>query len=39
MHLLSFDDLSDDQINATLDDGERWFDYNRQPLRNDHLLD
>jgi len=39
MHLLSIDDLSDGQIAAILDEGERWFTYNRQPRRNDHRLD
>jgi aspartate carbamoyltransferase catalytic subunit len=39
MHLLSIDDLSDIQIAAILDEGERWFAYNRQPRRNDHRLD
>ena len=39
MHLLSIDDLSDAQIKAILDEGERWFAYNRQPRRNDHRLD
>jgi aspartate carbamoyltransferase catalytic subunit len=39
MHLLSIDDLSDDQITTILDEGERWFSYNRQPRRNDHRLD
>jgi aspartate carbamoyltransferase catalytic subunit len=39
MHLLSIDDLTDDQITAILDEGERWFAYNRQPRRNDHRLD
>ena len=39
MHLLSIDDLSDEQIKAILDEGERWFAYNRQPRRNDHRLD
>ena len=39
MHLLSIDDLTDEQINAILDEGERWFAYNRQPRRNDHRLD
>src|ERR671912_256764 len=39
MHLLSIDDLSDAQISAILDEGERWFAYNRQPRRNDHRLD
>lgn len=39
MHLLSIDNLSDDQIVTILDEGERWFAYNRQPRRNDHRLD
>ena len=39
MHLLSIDDLTDNQINALLDEGERWFAYNRQARRNDHRLD
>lgn len=39
MHLLSINDLSDGQIAAILDEGERWFVYNRQPRRNDHRLD
>ncbi|RIX31525.1 aspartate carbamoyltransferase catalytic subunit [Sphingomonas edaphi] len=39
MHLLSIDSLSDDQIATILDEGERWFSYNRQPRRNDHRLD
>jgi aspartate carbamoyltransferase catalytic subunit len=39
MHLLSIDDLTDDQIGTILDEGERWFAYNRQPRRNDHRLD
>ena len=39
MHLLSIDDLSDSQISQILDEGERWFAYNRQPRRNDHRLD
>ena len=39
MHLLSIDDLSDGQIGSILDEGERWFAYNRQPRRNDHRLD
>jgi aspartate carbamoyltransferase catalytic subunit len=39
MHLLSIDDLTDDQIATILDEGERWFAYNRQPRRNDHRLD
>ena len=39
MHLLSIDDLSDSQLETILDEGERWFSYNRQPRRNDHRLD
>jgi len=39
MHLLSIEDLSDGQIDSILDEGERWFAYNRQPRRNDHRLD
>ncbi len=39
MHLLSIDSLSDEQIATILDEGERWFAYNRQPRRNDHRLD
>jgi aspartate carbamoyltransferase catalytic subunit len=39
MHLLSIDSLSDDDIAAILDEGERWFAYNREPRRNDHRLD
>ena len=39
MHLVSIDDLTDDQIATILDEGERWFAYNRQPRRNDHRLD
>lgn len=39
MHLLSIDDLADDQITAILDEAGRWFDYNRQPRRNDQRLD
>jgi len=39
MHLLSIDDLSDDQIATILDEGERWFAYNRLARRNDHRLD
>src|SRR6478735_6937327 len=39
MHLLSIDDLTDEQIGAVLDEAERWFTYNRQPRRNDHRLD
>jgi aspartate carbamoyltransferase catalytic subunit len=29
MHLLSIDSLSDSDITAILDEGERWFDFNR----------
>ena len=39
MHLLSIDDLSDEQVATILDEGERWFASNRQPRRNDHRLD
>lgn len=39
MDLLSIDDLSDTQIAAILDGAERWFDFNRQPRRNDRRLD
>lgn len=39
MHLLSIDDLADEEIAAILDEGERWFSYNRQPRRNDRRLD
>ena len=39
MDLLSIDGLSDADIAAILDEGERWFAYNRQPRRNDHRLD
>ena len=39
MDLLTIDSLSDADISAILDEGERWFTYNRQPRRNDHRLD
>ncbi len=39
MHLLSIDDLTDAQISTILDEGERWFAYNRGARRNDHRLD
>jgi aspartate carbamoyltransferase catalytic subunit len=39
MDLLSIDDLDDVTIATLLDEGERWFAYNRQPRRNDHRLD
>ena len=39
MDLLSIDDLSDQQIATILSQAERWFDFNRQPRRNDRRLD
>jgi aspartate carbamoyltransferase catalytic subunit len=39
MDLISIDDLDDATIATLLDEGERWFDYNRQRRRNDHRLD
>jgi aspartate carbamoyltransferase catalytic subunit len=39
MDLLSIDDLSDDEIATILREAERWFEFNRQPRRNDHRLD
>jgi aspartate carbamoyltransferase catalytic subunit len=39
MDLLSIDDLTDAQIATILDEGERWFAFNRQPRRNDRRLD
>ncbi len=39
MDLLSIDSLGDADIARILDEGERWFAYNRQPRRNDHRLD
>ena len=39
MDLLSIDDLSDQQIATILSEAERWFEFNRQPRRNDHRLD
>ena len=39
MDLISIDDLSDAQIATILDEGDRWFAFNRQPRRNDHRLD
>ena len=39
MDLLSIDDLSDGEIATILEEGERWFAFNRQPRRNDHRLD
>jgi aspartate carbamoyltransferase catalytic subunit len=39
MDLLSIDDLSDAEIATILSEAERWFDFNRQPRRNDRRLD
>ena len=39
MDLLSIDSLSDTDIATILDEGDRWFDYNRQPRRNADKLD
>ena len=39
MDLLSIDSLTDADIAAILDEGERWFAYNRLARRNDHRLD
>jgi aspartate carbamoyltransferase catalytic subunit len=39
MDLISIDDLTDAQIGTILDEGERWFAFNRQPRRNDRRLD
>ena len=39
MDLLSIDSLSDAQIAAILDDGDRWFTFNRQPRRHSDKLD
>jgi len=39
MDLISIDDLSDGQVATLIEEGERWFHYNRQPRRNDHRLD
>ena len=39
MDLTSIDDLDDATIAQLLDEGERWFAYNRQPRRADHRLD
>ena len=39
MDLISIDSLSDADIRQLLDEGERWFAYNRQPRRNDRRLD
>ena len=39
MDLLSIDSLSDGDIATILDQGDLWFDYNRQPRRNADRLD
>jgi aspartate carbamoyltransferase catalytic subunit len=39
MDLISIDDLTDAQIATILNEGERWFAFNRQPRRNDRRLD
>ena len=39
MDLISIDSLSDADIATILDEGDRWFDYNRQPRRNADKLD
>ena len=39
MNLTSIDDLDDATIAHLLDEGERWFGYNRQRRRADHRLD
>ena len=39
MDLLSIDSLSDADIGAILDEGDRWFAYNRQPRRRADALD
>ena len=39
MDLLSIDDLGDADIATLLDEARRWFDFNRQPRRNDRRLD
>ena len=39
MDLISIDDLTDAQVATILDEGDRWFAFNRQPRRNDHRLD
>ena len=39
MDLLSIDSLSDEQVATILDEGERWFEYNRGARRCDHRLD
>jgi aspartate carbamoyltransferase catalytic subunit len=37
--LLTIDSLSDEDIDAILEEGARWAQFNRQPRRNDHRLD
>ena len=39
MHLLSIDQLSDAQIGLILDEGARWFTFNRQPRRSAKRLE
>ena len=39
MDLLSIDGLSDAQIATILDQGDNWFDFNRQPRRHSDKLD
>ena len=39
MHLLSIDGLSDAQVALILDEGARWFAWNRQPRRHAKRLD
>ena len=39
MDLISIDSLSDADIATILDEGDLWFDYNRQPRRNADRLD
>ena len=39
MDLISIDSLSDTDIATILDEGDRWFAYNRQPRRNAAKLD
>ena len=39
MDLLSIDGLSDAQIATILDQGDRWFTFNRQPRRHSDKLE
>jgi len=39
MDLISIDSLSDTDIATILDEGARWFEYNRQPRRHSDQLD